>query len=672
MWSAALTRALAAQATADPPADSAAARRLKAVQVTEQRAAAVLGGASAVVMQTDKLRGSPAPLLHEVLRESPFVHVRQNSRGETELSVRGSDSRQATILLDGVPITLGWDHRTDPSLIPMTGSEQLVVVRGLGSVLGGPNSLGGTISVSQDRRGMPAGTGDVWAGLGLDQTAAHVTSLGASRTVAAPGGTVTMKAGLSHRDRDGFAVAGGAADPTSRDGLRTNSDFRETDAFASARWSDPRGRFAGLTATGFSAERGVAPEEHISAPRLWRYPYSKRRVVGLSAGTGPFTTRLGTGALELSVGHNAGKAKVESFTDRTYRTVIGTELGDERTTSARALLTHSLPNGASLGMSWTRADVRYTETLAPAAGVRYRQILTSTALEVAMPLGARSTVSFGGALDGADTPESGGREPKQVPFDDIGWRAGLTHDLSDAWRLSASTSRRARFPALRELYSGALNRFRPNPDLKPESLLGIEGGVTYRGALGNIPKATVQVTAFQHQLSDAVVRVTLTNPTRFMRVNRDRIESVGLESLVGLTFGSDRDKAVTLDGDVALQRITIRDQTAVSTARHSENNPELRGSATVGVPLAFGLRGFGSARHAGVQYCLNVETGAEMKLAATTVTDLSIERSFSLARGVFRSLRALIAADNVADAVAYDQCGLPQPGRTLRVMLSFR
>ncbi|MDQ8165339.1 MAG: TonB-dependent receptor [Gemmatimonadota bacterium] len=667
-----LTSAVAAQATPPTTADSAAARRLHAVQVTEPRAPAVVGGATAVVMQTGKLRGSPAPLLNHVLRESPFVHVRQNSRGETELSVRGSDSRQATILLDGVPMSLGWDHRADPSLIPMTGAEQLVIVRGLGSVLGGPNALGGTISISQGPLSTPAGTRAAWAGVGVDRATAFVLSLGADRTVAARSGTVTMRAGVSHRDRDGFALPGGATDPTSREGLRTNSDLRETDAFASARWKDPRGRFVGLTATGFSAERGVAPEEHLSAPRLWRYPDSKRAVIGLAAGTGPFTTRLGTGALELSSGLNAGHARVESFTDRTYRTVNGRELGDERTTSARALLTHSLPRGASLGVSWTRADVRYIETLAPAAGVRYRQILTSTAAEVALPVGAHTSVSLGAAFDGANAPESGGRESAPAPFDDLGWRAGLTHELSDAWRLSASTSSRARFPSLRELYSGALNRFRPNPDLKPETLLGIEGGVTYRGALGDIPQATVQMTAFRHHLSDAVVRITLSDPTRFMRVNRDAIESLGLEGLLGLTFGNVRDQSVTLDGDFSVQRITIRDQTALSAERHSENNPELRGSATLGFPLAYGMRGFGSARHAGVQYCLNVETGAEVNLAATTVTDLSLERSFSLARGVFRSLRALVAADNVANTTAFDQCGLAQPGRTLRVMLSLR
>jgi hypothetical protein len=44
--------------------------------------------------------------------------------------------------MDGVPLTLGWDHRTDPSLTPLTGSERVVIVRGPGSLPNGPNTLG--------------------------------------------------------------------------------------------------------------------------------------------------------------------------------------------------------------------------------------------------------------------------------------------------------------------------------------------------------------------------------------------------------------------------------------------------------------------------------------------------------------------------------------------------
>src|SRR5690606_27787757 len=118
-------------------------------------------------------------------------------------------------------------------------------------------------------------------------------------------------------------------------------------------------------------------------------------------------------------------------------------------------------------------------------------------------------------------------------------RVGMTHDIGNDWRLHASASERSRFPALRELYSGALNRFRPNPELRPETLLGFEAGFIVDRSWGPIPDGTVQVTAFHHRLSDAVARITLQNPTRFMRINRDRIESQGLEMLAGFVLGSD-------------------------------------------------------------------------------------------------------------------------------------
>jgi len=121
-----------AQASDSTRADSA--QKLKTVTVSGSRSVGIVGGSSAVVVKPMELRSSPAPLLDQALRESPFVHVRLNSRGEMELSIRGSDSRQAAVMLDGVPITIGWDHRTDPSIIPITGADKLTIVRGLGSV----------------------------------------------------------------------------------------------------------------------------------------------------------------------------------------------------------------------------------------------------------------------------------------------------------------------------------------------------------------------------------------------------------------------------------------------------------------------------------------------------------------------------------------------------------
>jgi iron complex outermembrane receptor protein len=288
---------------------------------------------------------------------------------------------------------------------------------------------------------------------------------------------------------------------------------------------------------------------------------------------------------------------------------------------------------------------------------------------------SKTTLAGGLVLDHTETPETGGRTPGQEPLDKMGWRAGLSHTVNTDWKLHASASQRSRFPALRELYSGSLNRFRPNPDLKPETLLGFEAGATVSRAWGGgaIDNGTFSVTGFKHTVDDAVVRITLTSPTRFMRVNRDRIESSGAEILGGLTFGPDREKAVTLNFDALVQRITIYDITTEGEpSRHAENNPEKRGALELGVPLPAQLRAFANARYTGTQYCVNPAGGADLELEAQTESDIGVERRFTLTRGLFRSVRALLAVDNLRNATVFDSCGLPQPGRTLRVMFTVR
>lgn len=664
--------ALEAQVRRDSTRADTAGLQISTVSVSAAREVGVVGGAASVIIKPSALRVSPAPTLDQALRESPFVLIRQNSRGESEISVRGSDSRQAAVLMDGVPMSLGWDHRTDPSLIPLTGSERMVIVRGLASLLNGPNTLGGSIEISHDPSAQPSG-GQLTAGAGIDQFGATVGTVGYGRRIAdVAGGVLSLRAGGAHRQRDGVALPSGAIDPTQQDGLRTGTDLQQSDGFASLRWSNATGRSVGFMVSGYDAARGVPPEEHLTSPRLWRYPLARRSMAMLSASTGLFSSPFGFGSLDVGVGVNNGRIRIESFNDRTYSDVIGEELGDERTFTARALLTHSL-GAATVRASITSADVRYEETLSPAAPVDYRQSLMSSGLEVDAPLGLRTRVAGGVVYDRSGTPETGGRTPRQSEFDNTGWRVGVSHELNMRTRVHVSASQRSRFPALRELYSGALDRFIPNPELTPETLLGVEGGFTVNNVVPSLVQSTVQLIGFRHQLSDAIVRITFANPTRFQRVNRDRIESMGAELLGGFVFGEDPERALSLNGDATLQSIRLVDASANDARRRAENNPERRGRLELGVPLPSQVRTFATARYTGTQYCLNADSGNEDQLPARTVADLAVERNFRVANsGPFRFLRALVSFDNVGNTAVYDQCGLPQPGRTLRVMMTLR
>ena len=689
-----IARAQRADTTRTVTPDSIA-QRIEPVVVTGARAPAATGGASAVIAPIDALATPPAPSLEQALREMPFVLVRQNSRGETELSVRGSESRQAAVLMDGIPLSLGWDHRTDPSLVPLTGARRLTLVRGLSSVLAGPNVLGGQIEV--DVAGGPSETGpsgmlrpQVSLSTGLDHNAARVLTASAAAPIDLGSASLTMRGGGAYRERDGLVLgrdarAGGSGDAEPGEGtdpgqaddpsLRTNSDLRQLDGFASLRLEGASGAYAGLTATAYRAERGVPPELHIDEPRLWRYPDIRRALGVLTAGSGRRTTPWGRGTVEMSAGINDGSLEIAAFTDPTYRTVDAREYGDERSVTGRLLATHSLSGGAELRASVTHADIRYDERFDDEPANRYRQRLSSLGGEIQTLLFSRAVVTGGVVYDRASTPETGGKPPLEA-LSRVGWRFGATTYVGDgSLRLHASLSDRARFPALRELYSGSLARFEPNPDLQPERLIGAEIGATVLGGGAAEAGLSLQSVLFHHRLHDAVVRTTTTEGL-FRRVNRDEIRSTGVEMMASWSpTGALR--GLSLSADLLAQRVRVRDLTAAPgepVVRHAEHQPELRGSLDVGVPLPLDVRALGSIHYTGRQYCMHPDLGREVALGAQTGGDVSLSRAWSVggAGTLWSRLRTVLALDNVADATIYDQCGLPRPGRTLRVALELR
>jgi iron complex outermembrane receptor protein len=220
----------------------------------------------------------------------------------------------------------------------------------------------------------------------------------------------------------------------------------------------------------------------------------------------------------------------------------------------------------------------------------------------------------------------------------------------------ASVSRRGRFPALRELYSGALNRFAPNPNLRPENLVAIEGGFTTRVGAGEF-----QAVAFRHQLNDAVVRITLPD-RRFLRVNRNQLRSTGVELIGSVPLGR-----VVLGGDATLQSVALTDPEAGVT-NEPENLPEVAGGLRAAFSLPLDVRGSAEARYTGRQFCIDPGTGLDTELDGGTVLNGELARTWWVDRSGawFRRIETRVAVDNAGAHALYDQCGLPQAGRLFR------
>lgn len=625
----------------------------------------LIGSASGLALDLDSAVVAPAVSLADMLRALPLVRVRDNSRGETHLTLRGAESRQVSIALDGIPLTIGWDNRTDLSVIPLSGASRLSAVRGLSSLLDGPNVLGGVVRIGMAPAVLPAAPeSTVRARAAYSSGAALAGDLAVQTGFgdAGRGGVVRVGGGLTSRDY--LPVSSSIPRPDySEDGRRTNSDARQWNAFLAGRLQSGAG-WLDLSALAFGAERGVAPELHVAEPRLWRLPLTRRWVTVLGGGTSWGSRSTGIGSLSVRGALDLGRFEIDEYATPDYETVVERESGDDRTLTLKADLSQEHDWGA-VALSLTGAETRHDETLSEGGDARYRQRLLSGAVEVAVPL--RRTAGepvvgllLGASADGSDTPESGNQDARGAIWDWGGKAVALVEIPGIGGRAHAGVSRRSRAPSLRELYSGALGRFVVNPELGQETLTAAEAGVTGGGRNWGW-----QAVGFHHQLADGIVRTSAGNG-QFRRVNRDQVTTRGLELIGGGRWG-----AWILDGDLTLQDPSISDPAAPDDERQPEYQPTLAFNLEAGLLLPASLVGRLRASYVGRQYCVNPDLGRDEQLEEAAWAGLSLERTWQLRMGPrTRSLRVVGGVQNLTDASVYDQCGLPAPGRRFTLTVS--
>ena len=644
---------------------------LPGITVRVARPVLTTGGASAVILELDSLGALPAPSMEEVLRAMPLIVVRKNSRGESQPTLRGSEERQIGVFIDGVPITIGWDHRSDMSIVPMTGAQSIRVVRGSSSVLHGPNAIGGVIEVDIARGpSRPAPETPVSIALSLEETGGASLSAATARRIEIGNAHLMVRAGAGHRANKGVPLPSAASEDTelrseylvNLDGLRLNSDSRRSDGYLAARYMNEGGGWASLTTSVYDLDRGVPPEAHQDSPRFWRYPEQNRVLVALSGGSGEQETSGGVRSFEFSFGLDAGSSQIDRYETESFSTVNGEEEADDQTITLRAKGDHTLGTRGNLRSAFTFSRVGRDEVLNRGDVASYRQRLWGFGIESEWRIGNRDATRFslGAALDGSDTPKSGDKPPLNG-LNDFGFRAGISSLIQDGLVLHANFSRRSRFPSLRELYSEALGRFVPNPNLGTETLFGSEAGMTL-GA----NNSSIQMVGFYQNLKDGIVRssvVGIDGISRFKRINHERIKSFGLEFLAVRTMG-----LATLSGDVTIQDVTGIDQDGARV--QLEYEPIIIGRVGLETPLGDVFRASGNLRVMGSQMCENPEIGGLQSLSGSGMLDLRLRGFFRLHSGSsLARVEAGVGLRNATDASVYDQCGLPQPGRTFQIQI---
>jgi iron complex outermembrane receptor protein len=128
-------------------------------------------------------------------------------------------------------------------------------------------------------------------------------------------------------------------------------------------------------------------------------------------------------------------------------------------------------------------------------------------------------------------------------------------------------------------------------------------------------------------------------------------------------------RAVQYSGDFTLQQAwQIEDGSGDNT--RPEYEPSVIGGFTLATQLPAEFSVSGGYRFVGSQLCLNADSVSMDRLTRTHRFDLQLRRLFAFeGRSTLANVDALVSVTNLIDDAIFDQCGLPQPGRTFRIQL---
>lgn len=441
------------------------------------------------VLEAEEIRASLAPDLPTLLRQQAGIEITQTGGIGTQSSLflRGTNSNQTLILLDGMRIDSATTGATAIDQMMTADIERIEIVRGNVSALYGSSAIGGVIQVfTKKGKGAPGGTVKLgMRGYGTRVgEAAYGGSLGSTR----------FHLGVSRRVSDGFSAARSEYIPTpwvftpadiDRDGYRNTTltaNLAHTlqpghDLSALIRSSRGRVEYDGaftnrsdqdLDALQLASDNQLSPRWH------------SRLMLGLS------------------------RDRLDNFLDAAptgYVRTLNREA--EWLNTLTPLPGHDITAGVGILSQRVASDMTYTR--------RHRQV-RHLALGYT---GGHGRHAWQANLRHDDYSDFGAHDT---------YLAGYGYELSPGLRLLASYSTAFRAPTFNDLYNPLWGG---NPNLRPEKARSWEAGLHY-----SRPGLDARLVHFETHTQDLIVYVW---PTGL--VNLDRARSDGWEASLSSRLG---------------------------------------------------------------------------------------------------------------------------------------
>ncbi|NKF23906.1 TonB-dependent receptor [Solimonas sp. C16B3] len=630
----------------------------------------------AAAVTTDSIDASTLAARHRddlstALDLVPGVAIQEaGQRRERTVAVRGFTSREVPLFIDGVPVYVPYDGVVDLGRFGVDYVSQIIVSKGLASLLYGPNTLGGAINVVSRRPSQPF---EAHARLEteLDDHFDDIEQR-VSASLGGVHGAWYANANVSYTNADGYRLPHDFTPTTAEDGgKRNNADSRDTVISAKIGYAPNAGNEFALSYYRQDGSKDDPPYAGTSSsvkPRYWQWPYWDKQSVYFVARN----AIAAQGTLRWRLYYDSFKNALESYDDDTY------------TTQTRPYAFHgshyddySVGGSADFEWRWTaqqttriaahyRNDVHREAEESPYAPQERLDIPTYD-IAIEHEWWVLPTLSLTPGYSHMVQP---GRTVHVYNDDDepivpvrVDSADADNAQLVAAWHVTtqqtvyAGISRKTRFPTLKERFSGGLGTVVPNPSLDPESAMHYEIG--YEAKTGSLH---TKIALYESRLHDAIEAVNV-DASLCATDSSDctQEQNIGRQRNRGIEASADWSPLATLLLNAQLDIVDV-DNLSDSSLK-STGTPEFK--YQLGADWQFMP-----------QWRLRADLDHESKRYSDTAGD-RIAGAFTLANAFVRyeplpQLGIEIGGRNLSDArYAYEE-GFYQAGRTWLAQVDYR
>jgi iron complex outermembrane recepter protein len=620
----------------------------------------------------------------------------KSARNQAGITIRGFDTRQVGIYLDGVPIYVPYDGYADIARFQSSDIAEIEVAKGYSSPLLGPNGLGGAVNLVT-RQPEKKLEGDVSIGTGSGRLLESGIHLGSRWS------KLFFRGGMDWLQTDYFPLSGDFTAPPSQPWVqpwhnRTNSYTRDVRYNGRAGWTPKDGDQYVFTYTNQKADYASPPysgnDTKNNKVRYWQWPRWDRDSYYFNSNTG-----LGeSNSIKFRAFYDHYPNSMNQYNDLTYSTLSSTSAYDDYSAGGSAEFASRSFSRHALGASFFFKDDTHKETSTSysSKGIptaqpwrRDRDQLVSIGFQDAITIAAKMHATVGFSADHLNAmkaqdintktnllaPFPCKSDPANTSFtaclDDV-WAynplASLSYSVKNSGTLFVTFAMKSHFPTLKDRYSYKNGQAVPNTTLQPEHTRNWSAGYSHLFSW----KTTMQLDVFRSDVYDAIENATISadysgqcpslkDPTLCQKsVNVGKEVHQGVE----FTLRSTPVSRLALDANYSFLNRTITGPANMQSV-FPTGTPKHRVTSTASLRMPRRILLLGTFRYESGTFTTN-DSGLPIPASKFATVDFGgsvpLRTGFDLQAGV----------KNLFDRNYNYQEGYPEPGRNWYLNLRYR